>query len=133
MNGTLARGAAGKVIRVDAAASEFWRDLDEDLQDEDFRRQFLLESERIATVDRIVNQLDDVRRELGVSKADLARAIGRTPESIRRLLTAKSVNPQLSLVAELASVLGYRVTLEPMSTAERRRVAEGLRKSAKAG
>jgi len=104
----------------------------EDLRDDEFRRQFLLEAERIATIDRIVNQLDDVRRELGVTKADLARAIGRTPESIRRLLTAKSVNPQLSLVAELASVLGYRVTLEPMSADERRRIAEQLRKPARA-
>jgi DNA-binding XRE family transcriptional regulator len=116
---------------VESAASGFWRDLAEGLRDEEFRRQFLLE-ERIATVDRIVNQLDDVRQELGVSKADLARAIGRTPESIRRLLTARSVNPQLSLVAELASVFGYRVTLEPMSPAERRRVADQLRNPAKA-
>ena len=130
MNGTL--GSRGGGDPMAQAASEFWRDLDEDLRDDEFRRQFLLEAERIATIDRIVNQLDDVRRELGVTKADLARAIGRTPESIRRLLTAKSVNPQLSLVAELASVLGYRVTLEPMSADERRRVAEQLRKPAKA-
>jgi DNA-binding XRE family transcriptional regulator len=122
-----------KASRASTAADAFWHDLDEDLRDDEFHRQFLLESERIATVDRIVNQLDDVRRELGVTKADLARAIGRTPESIRRLLTAKSVNPQLSLVAELASVLGYRVTLEPMSDAERerKRVAEHLRRGAK--
>jgi DNA-binding XRE family transcriptional regulator len=110
----------------------FWQDLAEDLRDEEFRHQYLLESERVATVDRIVNQLDDVRQELGISKSELARSIGRTPESIRRLLTAKSVNPQLSLVAELASVLGYRVTLEPMSAAERQRVAEPLRRGTKA-
>ncbi|MFZ0158090.1 MAG: helix-turn-helix transcriptional regulator [Kineosporiaceae bacterium] len=95
----------------------FWQDLDNDLQDPEFRSQFLLESERIATVDRIVNQLDDIRQDLGMTKSELARAIGHTPESIRRLLTAKSVNPQLSLVAELASVLGYRVTLQPITAA----------------
>jgi DNA-binding XRE family transcriptional regulator len=110
----------------------FWEDLDNDLQDPEFRNQFLLESERIATVDRIVNQLDDIRQDLGMTKSELARAIGRTPESIRRLLTAKSVNPQLSLVAELASVLGYRVTLQPMTAAERREVAEPLRRGPKA-
>ncbi len=117
---------------MSAAPSGFWQDLAEDLKDDEFRHQYLLESERIATVDRIVNQLDDVRQELGISKSELARSIGRTPESIRRLLTAKSVNPQLSLVAELASVLGYRVTLEPMSAAERQRVAEPLRRGTKA-
>jgi DNA-binding phage protein len=117
---------------MSAAPDGFWQDLAEDLQDEGFRHQYLLEAERVATVDRIVNQLDDVRQELGISKSELARSIGRTPESIRRLLTAKSVNPQLSLVAELASVLGYRVMLEPMSAAERRRVAEPLRRGTKA-
>lgn len=111
----------------------FYDDLAQDLEDAVFRRQFLLESERIATVDRIINQLDQVRQDLGMSKAELARAIGRTPESIRRLMTAPSVNPQLSLVAEMASALGYRVTLAPMSAAERREIAEPLRDAAKVG
>lgn len=108
------------------APTGFRRDVDEDLLDPEFRNQFVVASERIATVDRIVNQLDDIRQELGMSKGELARAIGRTPESIRRLLTAKSVNPQLSLVAELASVLGYRVTLQPVTAAERGEVTETL-------
>jgi len=119
-------------VPVTTTPTGFWDDLAEDLKAPEFRHQYLLESERIATIDRIINQLDEVRQELGVSKAELARAIGRTPESIRRLLTAKSVNPQLSLVAEMASALGYRVTLEPMSPAERRRVAEPLRNHSKA-
>lgn len=105
------------------APAGFSEDLDRDLQDATFRNQFLLESERIATIDRIVNQLDEIRQDLGMTKSELARAIGRTPESIRRLLTAKTVNPQLSLVAELASVLGYRVILQPMTAAEGREVA----------
>lgn len=113
--------------------TRFWGDLAEGLADPAFRPQYLLESERIATVDRIINQLDVVRQELGLSKAELARAIGRSPESIRRLMTAKSVNPQLSLVAEIASALGYRVTLAPMTVAERRKVSEPLRERAKAG
>ena len=47
----------------------FWQDLDNDLQDPEFRHQFLLESQRIATVDRIVNQLDDIRQGLGITKS----------------------------------------------------------------
>lgn len=53
----------------------------------------------------------------------MTRAIGRTPESIRRLLTAKSVNPQLRLVSEIVSVLGYRVTLALMTAAQRKETA----------
>lgn len=115
------------------APSGFWDDLTADLADPAFRQQYLLESERIATIDRIISQLEEVREQLGMSKADLARAIGRSPESIRRLMTAKSINPQLSLVAEIASALGYRVTLSPMTAAERREVAEPLRARTKAG
>jgi DNA-binding XRE family transcriptional regulator len=118
---------------VTSGPDTFYNDLARDLGDAGFRRQFLLESERIATIDRIINQLDEVRQDLGMSKAELARAIGRTPESIRRLMTAPSVNPQLSLVAEMASALGYRVTLAPMSAAERREIAEPLREAAKVG
>lgn len=116
-----------------AAPKTFYDDLARDLEDPQFRRAYLLESERIATVDRIINQLDEVRQELGMSKAELARAIGRTPESIRRLLTAPAINPQLSLVAEMASALGYRITLCPMTAAEQREIAEPLRTAAKVG
>jgi ribosome-binding protein aMBF1 (putative translation factor) len=114
-------------------SASFWDDLDADLAGEGFRRQYLLESQRVATIDRIIGQLDDARHEVGLSKAEIARAIGRTPEVIRRLMTASAVNPQLSLVAEIASVLGYRVTLTPMSSAERREVSQPLRQLGKAG
>ncbi len=57
----------------------------------------------------------------------MARAIERTPETVRRLLTAKAVNPQFSVVVEMAAALGYRVALQPMNAKDRREVAEPLR------
>ena len=45
----------------------FWNDLEKDLADPDLRAHYLLESERIAAVDRMINQLDDLRVELGLS------------------------------------------------------------------
>ena len=109
------------------APTAFWDDLAEDLRDPDLRHHYILESERIAAIDRIINQLDELRQMEGLTKAELARAIERSPETVRRLLTAKAVNPQFSVIAELAAVLGYRVTLERMSESERRRVADPLR------
>lgn len=102
---------------------QFWVDLSDDLRDPEFERQFVLASERVATIDRIVKALDEIRTQRGMTKADLARAAGRTPESLRRLFTAASTNPQLGLIAELAAVLGYRVVLAPMTVAERRSAA----------
>jgi transcriptional regulator with XRE-family HTH domain len=101
-------------------------DLAEDLKDPEFRHH-LLESERVAAIDRIIDDLDAIRDQLGLSKAELARAIARTPETVRRLLTAKSVNPQFGVITDMAAALGYRVTLEPMSAEERREVSAPLR------
>jgi DNA-binding XRE family transcriptional regulator len=115
-----------------AVPQTFWEDLAGDLTDPAFARQYLLESERIATIDRIIGQLEDLREQSGLTKAQLARAVGRPPESIRRLTTAKSVNPALSLVVEMAEVLGYRVTLAPMTPAERRQTA-ALRRPVEVG
>jgi DNA-binding XRE family transcriptional regulator len=95
--------------------SVFWDDLTENLKVPIFRHQYILEPERIVTIDRLVNEFDDIREQQGLTKADLARAISRQPEAMRRLLTAGSVNPELGLVAEMAAPLGYRVSLEPMS------------------
>lgn len=109
------------------APTTFWDDLNEDLKDPEHRHHYILESERIASIDRIVNQLDEIRDDLGITKAELARAIERTPATVRRLLTSRSVNPQFSVISEMAAVLGYRVTLSRMSSREIKEVSEPLR------
>jgi DNA-binding phage protein len=49
---------------------------------------------------------------------------------VRRLLSAQAVNPTLATVAEVAAALGMKVTLEPMSKEERKRITEPMRASA---
>ncbi|HZR91824.1 MAG TPA: helix-turn-helix transcriptional regulator [Gaiellaceae bacterium] len=56
----------------------------------------------IAQVDAVIRQLDELREKAGLTKAELARHIGRDPSSIRRLFTARS-NPELRLVASIAA------------------------------
>lgn len=104
----------------------FWDDLAEDLQDPEFLRQYVVESVRIATVDRIVNELDAARAAADLSKAALARAISAEPAAVRRLLSAGHVNPTLGTLAEVAAALGMRVTLEPLPEAERECVTRPL-------
>ena len=41
--------------------SVFWDDLASDLEDPEFLREYVAESIRIATIDRIVNELDTAR------------------------------------------------------------------------
>lgn len=108
------------------AGEVFWQDLARDLQDPAFLREYVVESLRIATIDRIVNALDEAREAAGLSKAELARAIGAQPANIRRLFTSHSASPTLATLAEVAAALGMRVTLTPMAERERKDVTKSL-------
>ena len=107
-------------------SSTFWDDLVEDLKDPEFLRAYVVESLRIETVDRLVNDLDTAREAGGLSKADLARAISAEPAVIRRLLSPGRRNPTVGTLAEVAAALGLRLTLEPLSQQERTQVTEPL-------
>jgi ribosome-binding protein aMBF1 (putative translation factor) len=96
------------------------------LRDPEFARHYATEAARIAVIDHVVNVLDELRESAGLSKAELARAIGSEPSTVRRLLSAQTVNPTLGTVAELAAALGMKVTLEPMSDEERKRFTEPM-------
>ncbi len=107
-------------------SSAFWDDLARDLEDPEFLRDYVVESMRIATIDRLVNALDEAREAAGLSKAELARAIGAEPAAIRRLFASGHSNPTLGTLAEVASALGLQVTLTPLPAGERRRVTQAL-------
>jgi DNA-binding phage protein len=109
------------------APTTYWDDLVEDLKDPEFLRAYVTESLRVETVDRLVNDLDDARTALGLSKAELARAISAEPAVIRRLLSPGHRNPTIGTIAEVAAALGLRVALVPMADEEREQVAETLR------
>ncbi len=65
----------------------------------------------IDEIDRIMREVDERRKALGLSKAELARSAGLKPEAVRRLLTAKVVNPTLRNVVALASAVDMRLDL----------------------
>jgi transcriptional regulator with XRE-family HTH domain len=106
--------------------SLFWEDLTKDLEDPEFLREYVRESVRIATIDQLVNALDEAREAAGLSKAELARAISAEPAVVRRLFSAGKVNPTLGTMAEIAAALGMRVALEPLPAADRKRVTKSL-------
>jgi len=105
----------------------FWEDVAADVRDPDFARAYAAEAIRIRTVDALVNALNDAASSEGVSRAEIARAAGMQPAAVRRLLTATTVNPTVSTLVEVAAALGFRVTLEKMSTTERQEITEPMR------
>jgi DNA-binding XRE family transcriptional regulator len=77
-----------------------------------FPRRVRAGAAEIDQVDSVIRQLDHLREEAGLTKAELARHIGRDPSSIRRLFTAQA-NPELMLVASIAENLGADVRIVP--------------------
>jgi len=106
--------------------SAFWEDLARDLEDPEVLREYVAASVRIATIDRVVNALDDAREASGLSKAELARAIQVEPATIRRLFASDKSNPTLGTLAEVAAALGLRITVEPLAKDEHAQITEPL-------
>ena len=109
-----------------ATPSQFWDDLASDVEDPELLREYVRESVRIATVDNLVNELDEARQTAGLTKAELARAISAEPAVVRRLFSAGHVNPTVGTLAAVAAVLGMRLTLEPLPDSERERITRPL-------
>ena len=98
------------------------RRLAEELKDPEFRAEYKRARAEIAQIDQIMRQLDQLRVESGLSKAELARRIGKTPSTVRRLFTAK-VNPELKTIAAIATAVGAElqvVVRAPKRTSSRR-------------
>lgn len=66
---------------------------------------------RIARIDDLVGSIERRRKELGLSKADVARRAGLKPEAVRRLLTAASPNPTLATLLSIAEALDAHLAL----------------------
>jgi DNA-binding phage protein len=96
-------------------------------EDPEFRAEFEREQQEIAAIDAIVNQLDALREQQRMSKAELARAIDKNPAAIRRLLTA-SGNPELRTVVAMAQALGADVKIIPKPKARQMKPKQASRR-----
>lgn len=88
--------------------------------DPEYREEHERALRQIHQIDALVNELDELRESEGISKAELARAIGKDPASVRRFFSAQ-VNPELKTVAAIADALNAEVVIKPLSTRKRPR------------
>jgi DNA-binding phage protein len=88
------------------------RFLVDQLADPEFRAQFERERREIEAIDALVSALEGLRKTRGMSKAELARQIGKNPASIRRTLTAPG-NPELRTIVAMADALNAVVQIVP--------------------
>lgn len=82
------------------------------LADDDARAAYERARYEIEQIDTVIRSLDELRKDAGMSKAELARRVGRNPASIRRLFTAEQARPELPLIISIANALdaGIEVT-----------------------
>ncbi len=66
-----------------------------------------------------MRQLDNLRIQAGMTKAQLARIIGKDPSTVRCLFTAE-VNPELKTVIALAAALKAEITLRSRKSVPQR-------------
>jgi len=90
------------------------------MADPEYREAYDRARAQIEQINGVIRSLDEMREHAGLSKAALARRINRNDAVVRRLFTAE-VNPELRLVAEIASALGARVEIVKDSSRRRKR------------
>jgi ribosome-binding protein aMBF1 (putative translation factor) len=93
------------------------------MKDAEFKREYERARREIDSVDAVVRALDARREEAGLTKADLARRVGMSPEVVRRLFTARNPNPTLDTVVRLAVALDCNLGLEPRVGRRTRKLA----------
>jgi|SRR5215211_2250036 len=101
-------------------------------EDAEFRAEYERHRREVAQIAAVVRQLDQLRDLAGLSKAALARKIGKEPASIRRLFTAE-VNPELKTVAAVANALGAEVKVVSRRRPHGRRGPSRRRRTVAAG
>jgi transcriptional regulator with XRE-family HTH domain len=94
------------------------------MDDPEYRAAYERAAREIAQTDAVIRELDTLRVDLGVSKAELARRVNRNASSVRRLFTASQVRPELPLIAALADALGAELRIVPRTPEARRAVRE---------
>lgn len=101
----------------------FWDDLNRDLDDPEVRRDFEANAVRIQMIDRIMNSIEQQREAVGLSRADLAKAIGGKPRSVKGFFLRRRKAYDVKNLLDIATVLGMDVEVKvstenrPLSTA----------------
>jgi DNA-binding phage protein len=94
-----------------------------DMEDPEYRAAYERAAREIAQTDAVIRALDTLRTDLGMSKAELARRVGRNASSVRRLFMAGQARPELPLIVAMADALGAEIRIVPRRRRARKSIA----------
>ncbi|HST42877.1 MAG TPA: XRE family transcriptional regulator [Conexibacter sp.] len=103
------RKEEGRAVSRSGAAFEQW--FDEQMEDPEFRDAYERAGAKIRSTVQLMRALDLLREQVGLSKAEVARRMGRKPEAVSRLLRSGSSNPTLETLVELVTALDLQLEL----------------------
>jgi ribosome-binding protein aMBF1 (putative translation factor) len=69
------------------------------------QEQYRRTRESTMAIRRVLQVIDVERERAGLSKSELARRIGASPATVRRLFTSPSANPTLKTIVDLFDAL----------------------------
>jgi len=108
-------------VKAQRPKTSFDLELEKQLKDPEFAREFRAARAEIAVVDKATNTflraLDKARIKRGLTKAELARRIGAEPAVMRRLLSAEGQNPTLTTLLKIAAALRMEMELRDAAPA----------------
>ena len=77
------------------------------------RKRYERKLRSIVAVRRVLQMIDAERERAGLSKSALARTIGASPATVRRLFTSPTSNPTLKTVIDLFKALDLEIEVKP--------------------
>jgi ribosome-binding protein aMBF1 (putative translation factor) len=92
------------------------------MEDPEYRTAYERAAREIAQTDAVIRALDALRTDLGMSKAELARRVGRNASGVRRLFAAGHARPELPLIVAMADALGAEIRVVPRSRRARKSI-----------
>src|SRR4051812_12196594 len=87
------------------------------------REQYQRTRQSVIAIRRMLQMLDAERERAGLTKTELARRIGSSPATLRRLFTSPTANPTLRTIVDLFEALDVDISLRPR---KRRRDRKGV-------
>jgi DNA-binding phage protein len=94
-----------------------------DMENPEYRAVYERATCEITQTDAVIRALDALRADLGMSKAELARRVGRNASSVRRLFAAGHARPELPLIVAMADALGAEIRVVPRARRARNSIA----------
>ena len=83
------------------------------LSDPAARERYERKFKSVVAVRRMLQMIDAERERAGLSKSALARKIGASPATVRRLFTSPTSNPTLRTVVDLFTALDLEIEVRP--------------------